>query len=727
MRRPSAAAGLLAAALAAPVWCASALAGPPTDDAPMSSAEQAVGVDSGWVTTSGPARGAAWSTVVSAPGRRWMRLVFDEVSLGRTPVGGEPTVIRITGLLDGATQHLTTERLAQWQGTSAYFNGEAVRVEIIADPSAPPSRVRIASAWCQAIPAPGEGGTADICGGLDDRVPTAHPAIGRMMPQGCTVWLFDDANRTLLSAGHCGPLATTVIQFNVPLSDSSGVPVAPPPADQYAPDLSSGQRQSGGEGFDWSYFGCFPNTETGLTPYQAQGAFFATMHAPSVEPPGQELRITGMGWVEWPGDLTLSFTPQTSTGPYTQIEGSRLSYLVDTQPGNSGSPVVDTATGAAIGIHTHGGCEFSPAVNMGTAFQNAAFQYALATPRGVCVPSPPLSFSFPDGLPESVALEGGTIRVVVGAGPGGEPQPGTGMLHLGTPGDLQPIPMVQVKPNVYDAVLPAQPCGTVLRYFVSATAQGGAEARHPAVAPAALHEIEWAAELDVPFMDRFETDLGWTVESDPGVTTGSWERAAPTATGPRVPTRDGDGSGVCFVTDNAQTADLDGGATRLISPVFEVAHAGTRLRYWRWFSTSSIVLEDTLTVEISIDGGATWLPVETYTSTSVGWFFQDIALDSIAGFAPSPTCRVRFTADDTGDLSAVEAGVDGFEIRRGVCASCPADLDGDGAVSGADLGLLLSAWGTMVTGGADLDDDGTVGGADLGLLLAAWGDCPGAP
>jgi len=101
-------------------------------------------VDSGWVTTSGPARGAAWSTVVSAPGRRWMRLVFDEVSLGRTPVGGEPTVIRITSLLDGATQHLTTERLAQWQGTSAYFNGEAVRVEIIADPSAPPSREQTA-------------------------------------------------------------------------------------------------------------------------------------------------------------------------------------------------------------------------------------------------------------------------------------------------------------------------------------------------------------------------------------------------------------------------------------------------------------------------------------------------------------------------------------------------------------------------------------------------------
>ncbi len=51
---------------------------------------------------------------------------------------------------------------------------------------------------------------------------------------------------------------------------------------------------------------------------------------------------------------------------------------------------------------------------------------------------------------------------------------------------------------------------------------------------------------------------------------------------------------------------------------------------------------------------------------------------------------------------------------------CPSDLDGDGQVDGADLGLLLGAWGTT---SADLNDDGTTDGADLGLLLAAWGPC----
>ena len=46
------------------------------------------------------------------------------------------------------------------------------------------------------------------------------------------------------------------------------------------------------------------------------------------------------------------------------------------------------------------------------------------------------------------------------------------------------------------------------------------------------------------------------------------------------------------------------------------------------------------------------------------------------------------------------------------------DLNGDGQVDGADLGLLLGAWGTAT---ADLNGDGTTDGADLGLLLGAWG------
>ena len=54
---------------------------------------------------------------------------------------------------------------------------------------------------------------------------------------------------------------------------------------------------------------------------------------------------------------------------------------------------------------------------------------------------------------------------------------------------------------------------------------------------------------------------------------------------------------------------------------------------------------------------------------------------------------------------------------------CAADLDGDGSVSGADLGLLLAQWGCVGKCSADIDGDGAVGGSDLGILLALWGPC----
>jgi hypothetical protein len=50
-----------------------------------------------------------------------------------------------------------------------------------------------------------------------------------------------------------------------------------------------------------------------------------------------------------------------------------------------------------------------------------------------------------------------------------------------------------------------------------------------------------------------------------------------------------------------------------------------------------------------------------------------------------------------------------------------ADFDADLQVDGADLGLLLGAWGQG--GPTDLNGDGMTDGADLGLLLGAWGAC----
>jgi hypothetical protein len=75
-----------------------------------------------------------------------------------------------------------------------------------------------------------------------------------------------------------------------------------------------------------------------------------------------------------------------------------------------------------------------------------------------------------------------------------------------------------------------------------------------------------------------------------------------------------------------------------------------------------------------------------------------------------------------GAYSATAVITGSLEISGPQGNPCPADLDNDGAVTGADLGLLLGAWGTA--GPGDLDGDGVVTGADLGQLLGAWGPCP---
>jgi hypothetical protein len=74
-------------------------------------------------------------------------------------------------------------------------------------------------------------------------------------------------------------------------------------------------------------------------------------------------------------------------------------------------------------------------------------------------------------------------------------------------------------------------------------------------------------------------------------------------------------------------------------------------------------------------------------------------------------------------------GFDGYHWAQdftswgGGVVTCIGDLNGDGIVDGADLTILLGAWGTDDPV-ADLNDDGLVDGADLTLMLGAWGVCP---
>lgn len=87
------------------------------------------------------------------------------------------------------------------------------------------------------------------------------------------------------------------------------------------------------------------------------------------------------------------------------------------------------------------------------------------------------------------------------------------------------------------------------------------------------------------------------------------------------------------------------------------------------------------------------------------------------GIAQSGIARARFEYVSTQTVQGFS--LDDITIGR---ESSIADLNGDGDVDGADLGLLLTGWGECAVACCvgDLNVDGQIDGADLGLLLAAW-------
>src|SRR5690606_24711131 len=243
--------------------------------------------------------------------------------------------------------------IREWRNTSAYFNGDAVLVELLAFPGTGDSVVRMSEVTAGLPPVEPD----SICGPTDDRLPSEDPRAARLLPIGCSGWIINDCNHCFLTAGHCtSPMDT--VQFNVPLSTSTGGLRHPGPEDQYSVDPASMQSNGGlGVGNDWGYFGVHPNSTTGLTPYEKQGQSFEIVAvAPPVGSPAQPIRITGFGTTGTGVPREWNQAQKTHVGPYFAKTGTQLQYQTDTTGGNSGSPVIDDSTGMAIGIHTHGGC-----------------------------------------------------------------------------------------------------------------------------------------------------------------------------------------------------------------------------------------------------------------------------------------------------------------------------------------------------------------------------------
>jgi len=354
---------ILCALTAACAW----LVGPSlasADPAPIAHTVVPYSLKSGLIANRENSERQVYSEVVNGGGVPWLRVGFGHVQLA------PGSRLQITSLLDGATQDLTAVTLAQWRYTSAYFNGSLVRVTLIAAPGSTTNAVEvdhlIVGEWVA--------GTESQCGPVDDRVPSDEPARARLLNIGCSTSIYNEQS-CLITAGHCTESATDldVVEFNVPPSLSNGTIVHPGPEDQYA---WSGQRQfqNSGIGNDWGLISVFANTQTGLMPFEAQGAMLTL--GTTLPAPNTTLRIVGYGV----DSGTRNQTQQEHSGPLTSVTGTQLRYQVDTEGGNSGSAVTTAADDVVIGIHTNAGCNVGGSgSNSGTAITQANLQAALGS------------------------------------------------------------------------------------------------------------------------------------------------------------------------------------------------------------------------------------------------------------------------------------------------------------------------------------------------------------
>ncbi len=697
-------------------------AGPTSAQEPVPFDRREVFLDSGFVegrtADSGPSDSSSsdaevvFSQELSAPGAEWLRLYFHQAILGTNHRGraiggraiGGRARLRITSLADGAVQTLDAETLRHWRYSSAYFNGDTVRVELLAHPGSAPSRVRIQEldAGLPLI----DGWAKSICGSLDDRTLSDDERIARVMPEGCTAWLIDDAHGCFLSAGHCHGAGFDVVQFNVPLSEEDGTVTHPGPEHQYPVDPASIQFSDQGIGNDFLYFGAFPNGQTQLTPLEAQGRAFA-LGTPPISASDQALKVTGYGRVDGSQGTPQSWNQaqHSHDGPLTSVLPDSLQYRVDTTGGDSGAPVIDSFSGQAIGIHSHAGCTEEGGANHGTSIVQPALWSALSQPMGICAGgAPELRVELASSLPVLIQPTGLELSIQT-LDRQGQPAAATAATLLYDQGEGEiPVAMIPVAmiPDGQPAAdhrtsndtaggttfvgsLPALACGREVTFRFEVQTANGAVVRHPFSADnhaGRVYRRPVALSLDETFRDDFEIDLGWTVNDDPSLQSGTWERGRPAGYGLEGdPPWDADSSGRAFLTYNSGgNTDVDDGATRLTSPTLDAAGPDPHLHYWRWWDDQGSS-DDVLLVELSNDDGRSWIPLESVGPGLFGqWIQQSFRIADV--LTPTDQLKVRFTAADLGEGHLIEAGVDGVRISNGPTGFYCGELFSDGFESG---------------------------------------------
>jgi len=194
-----------------------------------------------------------------------------------------------------------------------------------------------------------------------------------------------------------------------------------------------------------------------------------------------------------------------------------------------------------------------------------------------------------------------------------------------------------------------------------------------------------------PFVELVHDDFevasgGWLPTAPDDAVAGHWVRAQLVPTSYRgVPVQAGadatpDPGSLCWVTGNADPGasagdnDVDGGATAFRSSSYDLSGAILPVvEYSLWLSndTGGGPGNDPLQLQVSPNGGVTWIPLDATRRSDRLWRTRQVRLTDSS--LPTAGVRFRFVVADAGLPPFVEAAIDEFRVIS--LAGFP---DGDG-------------------------------------------------
>jgi C1A family cysteine protease len=363
--------------------------------------------------------------------------------------------------------------------------------------------------------------------------------------------------------------------------------------------------------------------------------------------------------------------------------------------------------------------------------------------KALSVDQPFLNINFPEGRPEYIEPGAETAFQVQIVDGGENYMPGSGMLYYRYDGgDFLTSPLALDEGDLYEATLPPADCGDIPEFYISAEGVDKSVVLSPPGAPDSVYTAV-VGTLTMIMADDFETNQNW-IATNLGATSGNWQRGIPVndPDWEYDPIADADGSGQCYLTQNEfGNTDVDGGAVRLYSPVFDMSTGGSVAYDYYLYLTNTDGGVDKLLVEISDDGGVSnWFEVARHvTDGGLFWRHHEITEAEItaAGASFTSSMRVRFTANDDDPQSIVEAGLDAFSVYKFDCepAALCGDANRDDVINILDITYLINY---VYLGGpapdplemSNVNGDGAVNLLDITYLISylyKGGPAPNCP